>query len=216
MRLSILLYCILLFTSIHSFGQNININPIWEGEIRLNDGSVMKGYVRVPNSPSMNSVSFRKTKNDKSERIGKDEIESVLVTSESGKQYLFETGAVVLGVKGNASLGKSLLLVTHKNNYVTFYAVHGEYGTNREGELVMIYTYIQGKDVPTFSYFIKKRDFEKIRLLHMTNLLRGFRKSANAYLTEDPELLKRINDGELNFKDMDEIIETYLETTKNL
>ncbi|MAC66282.1 MAG: hypothetical protein CMC02_16200, partial [Flavobacteriaceae bacterium] len=65
-------------------------------------------------------------------------------------------------------------------------------------------------------YYIKKRDFEKARLFHETNLSRGFKKSANAYLKEDPALLKKINNNELNFKDIDEIIEMYLETTKNL
>lgn len=216
MKLKFILFFCFFILSINSYTQNINTNPIWKGEIRLNDGTVIEGFVRVPNNPSMRNISFRKAKNEKSERFRTRNIESVLVISESGKQYLFESVAVVPNLKGNASLGKSLLFVTHKSNYVTFYAAHGLYAIDREGKLVMIYTYEQGKDVPTLSYFIKKRDFEKARTLHMTNLLRGFRKSANAYFHEDPNLLKRINDWELRFRDIDEIIDIYLETTKNL
>ena len=50
----------------------------------------------------------------------------------------------------------------------------------------------------------------------MTNLVRGFKKGANAYFNEDSELLKKINNKELRFKDIDEIIRIYLNTTKNM
>ena len=93
---------------------------------------------------------------------------------------------------------------------------YGVYRVNKDGELYMLYRYMQGRDFPSLEYYIKKRDFEKARLFHETNLSRGFKKSANAYLKEDPALLKKINNNELNFKDIDEIIEMYLETTKNL
>ena len=80
----------------------------------------------------------------------------------------------------------------------------------------MLYRYLRGYDFPSLNYYIKKRDFEKARLIHTTNAARGFRKGANAYFKEDPQLLKRINNKELRFKDIDEIIEIYLNTTKDL
>ncbi len=214
MKLSLLLMAFFVFPILGA--QNINTNPFWEGEIKLTDGSTKKGYVQVPNNPNLRAVSFRSTEKGRNERIKKKDIESVTVNSKNGYSYKFEPVAVVLTIKGNSSLGKSMLFVTHENDYVKFYISAGVYRIDDNDEIYMLYRYVQGKDFPTQSYYIKKRDFEKARLVHMTSLARGFRKGANAYFQEDPELLKRINNKELKFEDILEIIDIYMETTKNL
>lgn len=216
MKFKLVLFSCYLFLSINSYSQNINTNPFWEGEITLNDGTVKKGFVQVPNNPNLRAISFKDNKNGNIERVRKNTIKSLTVTSKSGNTYRFEPVAVVLTIKGNSSLGKQMLFVTHKNDYVKFYISAGVYRVDDNGEIYMLYRYLQGKDFPTQAYYIKKRDFEKARLVHMTGFARGFKKGANAYFTEDPELLLRINNNELEFSDINEIIEIYLETTKNL
>lgn len=212
---SILFSCFLIF-SIISYSQNINTNPFWEGEIKFNDGTIKKGFIQVPNNPSQVRVSFKKTKNGKNERVKKKDIKSVKVISKLGKVHDFEPVAVVLTIKGNASLGKLLLLVSHKNDFAKFYISYGVYRVNNDGELYMRYRYNMSTDFPVLAYYLKKRDYKKARLFDATSLARGLKKGAKAYLTEDPELLEKINNGDLKFGDMNEIIETYLETTKNL
>ncbi len=216
MKFKLLFLVFIAITCLSLNAQNININPFWEGEIKLNDGTVKKGLVQVPNSLGIRAVSFRKTKNAKKERIRKKHIESILVVSTNGREYLFEPLPVVLTIKGNSSWGKSMLLVTHQNDYVKFYISQGYYRVNKKGQLYMLFKSSPMYNYPTTFYYIKKRGFKKARLLHMSSLARGLKKSANNYLNEDPELLKKINDGELKFHDMYEIIETYMKTTQNL
>lgn len=216
MKLKLLLFILSITFSINIHSQNINTNPYWQGEIKLKDGTLKKGLVQVPNNPAQSRVAFKLTENSKKVKFKKKNIEAVKVVSKSGKIYEFEPVAVVITIKGNASLGKSLLLVYNQNDYVKFYFSSGVYRVNKNDELYTLYRFIQGQDFPTLNYYLKKRDYDKARLLYMTSLARGLKKGANAYFKEDPELLQKINNKELRFKDIDEIIATYLNTTKNM
>lgn len=216
MKLRLLLFTLFIIFSINSYSQFGNPNPYWHGEIKLKDGTIKKGLVQVPYNPGQSRVAFKATESAKKEKFKKKNIDLVQVVSKSGKTLEFETVAAVLTIKGNASIGKNLLLITNKNDYAKFYVTYGDYRINKDGELYMFYRYMRGTDFPTICYYIKKRDYEKARLIHMTNLVRGFKKGANAYFNEDSELLKKINNKELRFKDIDEIIRIYLNTTKNM
>ena len=120
MKLKLLVSFIFSLLSISTFSQNLNTNPYWNGEITLTDGTVKKGLVQVPNDPGLSKVSFKASEKGKKERIKKKDIELIKVTSESGKVYEFETVKVVLTIKGNSSLGRSLLLVSAKNDFAKF------------------------------------------------------------------------------------------------
>ncbi|HIB38088.1 hypothetical protein [Mesonia sp.] len=215
MKLKLLVFFIFSLLSINTFSQNINSNPFWKGEITLTDGTIKKGLVQVPNNPAQSKVTI-KSSDGKKNRIKKKDIKLVKVFSESGKIYEFEPIKVVLTIKGNASLGKYLLLISNKNDYAKIYLSYGAYRINKNGELYMLYRYMVGRDFPTLEYYIKKRNAEKGRLLHATNLTRGFKKSANAYFKEAPALLQKINNNELKFKDIDKIAKIYIDTTKEL
>jgi len=216
MKLSLLLITFLVFVSSNLEAQNINTNPFLEGEIRLNNGTVKKGFVQVPNSPKLRAVSLRQTKDGENERVRRRDIESIVVFSEAGNRYLFENVVIQWSPKINITYGKSLLLVLGKNNFVTFYIEHGVYRVNKSGEIVMLYRVDAGRDFASTNHYMKKREYKNAIMLYTTNLVGGIKGRANDLLTEDPGLLKRINDGELKARDIDEILKIYLETTKDL
>lgn len=216
MKLSILFVIVLAFFGSNLMAQNINTNPFWEGEIRLNDGTVKKGFVQVPNNPKLRAVSLRQTKDGKNERVRRRDIESIVVFSEAGNRYVFETAVIQWSEKINITYGKSLMLVLGKNNYATFYIEHGVYRVNSSGEIIMVYRVNAGRDFASTNYYIKKRDYKNAIMLYTTNLAGGIRGRAKDLLTEDPVLLNRINERELRSRDILQIIQIYLDSTKDL
>ncbi|MFL9844402.1 hypothetical protein [Flavobacterium rhizosphaerae] len=198
--------------------QNINTNPYWAGSIKLVDSTIKEGYVMVPNSSKENFIAFKPTQKGKKETVNRSDIETVTVTSEQGHTYHYENIPAVPTIKGNASLGKSLLLIAGRNNYVTFYVESQKYRVNSEtGEIYLFYRYVQGRDLPTTAYYIRKKGAEKANMLYITGHLGGIKKGVTYHLTEDPELVERVKNKELKGEeDIPEIISTYLKTTENL
>lgn len=199
-------------------GININNNPLWKGEITMTDGSVKTGLIQVPNTTSQKVVSIKSSEKGKVEKIKRKEVESLRMVSPTGKIYLFDCLPLVNTIKGNASIGKNLILAVGKNDHATFYyAVNGVYKVdNDKGTIFSISKYLQGKDFSTITYFIRKKGSEKANLLAITNNIAGFKRGVLYHLTEDKILQDRIENGELKFDDMPEIIDIYLKATKDL
>ena len=199
-------------------GININNNPFWEGQIKMVDGTIKTGLIQVPHTVSQNKVSIKSSEKAKVEKIKRKEVESISLVSPTGKDYLFDCLPLTNTIKGNSSIGRNLILAIGKNNYVTFYyAVNGLYKVDKEkGTIFTVFKYLQGKDFPTTTYFIRKRGSEKANLIAMTSNIAGFKKGVLHHLTEDQALHDRINNEELKFKDMPEIIDTYLKATREL
>lgn len=195
----------------------INNNAYWEGEIMFIDGTLKEGYIQVPNTTKENKINFKKSLNGTKEKFKRKEIDYIIVTSDKGFSYRYENTAVVWTLEGNKSMGTSLYLIMGQNNYVTFYVETQQYITNsKTGKIDFLYVYNQGQDFPSVTYVMKKRGEEKARLLHTTGIIGGLIRRAKVYLTETPELLKRIEDKELKIVDLPEIIETYIKETKDL
>lgn len=208
---------LILFTFLNSSAQNFNNNPYWEGKIKLTDGTVKTGYVMVPSSSKENYIAFKPTMDGKKETVKRKEIESIVVTSKTGREYLYENIPAVLTITGKTSWGTSLLLVFGKNSYATFYIESQKYiASDKTGEISLLYRYDHGTDFPTVSYYIRKKGAPKANLFYITRHLGGIKKGVNHHLTEDPELIKRVNGRELKQDDIPEIISTYLKTTEGM
>jgi len=196
---------------------NINTNPYWQGEIRLFDGTIKPGYVMVPNNSKENEIAFRPSPKGEKETIKRKHIESVGVVSEKGKRYLYENTPIVFSFKSKKAAGNSLLLVEAKNDYVTFYVESQAYKVDaKSGEIVLLYRYNSGQDFPTITHYIKKKDAPVANMFYMTGLVGGIKKGAKYHLTEDPELMRKINEKELGKNDISEIINNYIQTTNSL
>lgn len=201
---------------------NINGNPYWKGEIKLLDGTMKKGFVKVPNSSKEDYVAYRSSMNGDKETVKRKNIDYVKVSSESGNHYVYENIPAVMTIKGNSSIGTSLLLVAAKNNYVTFYVQSGVYKVDKEkGEIYILDRYNYGKDLPIVSYYIRKKSEEKAHMFAQTgNNIIGLngklKKSAKHNLAEVPGLVKKIEEKELRHTDIPEIIQQYVDSTRDM
>ncbi len=192
-------------------------NPYWPGTITLKDGTIKDGWIKIPSFSREKKIEFPVTKKDVIENINREDIATLSITSERGYEYWFENVPVVNTIKGNTSLGTLLLLVAAKNNYVTFYVQSQRYTVDDEtGKILLYYRYRQGYDFPTTTYYIRKKDAEKANLFYVTEHLAGIKKGLTYHLTEDPDLIKRVENKELTSDDIEEIITTYISTTKNM
>ncbi len=195
----------------------IDSNPYWEGKIEMADGTMKEGYVKIPKHTAIRKVSFKKTLNTEKESIKRKKIKSVSIISPNGKGYLFELIPVNYSLKLQAAISKPLILVRGKNKYVTFYVASGNYEVDKKtNEIILVYRYKQGIDLPSTYWFIRKRGVKTANLLYMSRDIAGFRKPAMYHLAEDTALVKKIENKELGKKDIPEIINIYLKTTENM
>lgn len=201
----------------------VNTNPYWEGEIGLIDGTVKTGYIMVPYSSTEKNIAFKPSLAGEKEMVQRKLIETVRVISENGKRYLYENVPTGKTNKDDASQKKSLFLVVAKNDYTTFYVVSEVYKVNKKNnEISIVDTYVQSRELPLFSYYIRKRGTLKANLFALTGqgswigLNSRLKKSAKNHLTEDEDLVQKIANGELKHHDTPEIIRLFMETTKEM
>ncbi len=195
---------------------NINTNPFWEGEIKLLDGSVKSGFVQPPNIAAQRKISYKASAKGSTEHIERKEIASIRVTSENGNSYFYDNLPIGSIKKDKVSKKRYLLLAQARNNFVTFYVMSTYKVDNRNGTIDLVAKYIQGKDIPTFSYYMSKADKTDAKLYYMTSQLGGIKNNAELHFAEDPELVRKIKNKELKGRDILEIIQHFLTTTENM
>ena len=205
----------IIFTSYSQF--NINANPYWEGEIEMADGTMINGYVKIPKDTGIKKVYFKKTLSSKKEFVKRKQVASVKVISPNGKEYVFERIPISYSLKSQKSLVKPLILVEGRNEYVTFYVASGNYEVNEKtNNIILVYKYNAGRDLPSTYRFIRKRGVKTANLFYMSRDIAGFKKPVRYHLAEDPALVEKVENGELGKKNIPEIISIYLKTTEGM
>ena len=218
---SAILVSLVMFFGFNGIAQNnlINPNEFWKGEIKLSDGSVKKGYIRVPDSGDDNSIVYRAGEKGGKESIKSDLIESFTVVSGKGNAYTFDRLATRFNIKKEkVSEKKYFLLVFKKGSHATFYLASNGYYTNaKDGTLDIVNTYLSGKDLPTFTYLIRKKNQDFADVFGQTSpskTLFGLNKMLKVrceyLIPDDPSLLKRIEADEFKHTQIPEIIDIYL------
>lgn len=196
----------------------INMNPFWQGEITMTDGSKKQGWIKVPHKDDLKRVVFKKSESGQKQKIKVKDIASVYLQSPNEKnEFLFEQSPVNSTKKWNLKR-KHLLLVIARNNFASFYVASQTYDVNRKKEdIVPTYRYQYGNDFPVTAYYIKKKTEESAYLIFANNTAMRFKKFAEDYFKEDPELVNDIRDKKVKLgKHLPEIISRYLKATNNM
>ena len=196
---------------------DINTNPYWEGEIEMADGTMINGYVKIPKHTGIKKVYFKETLSSKKEFVKRKQVASVKVISPNGREYVFERIPVSYSLKSQKSFVKPLILVEGRNEYVTFYVASGNYEVNKKtNNIILVYKYNAGKDLPSTYRFIRKRGVKTANLFYMSRDIAGFKKPVRHHLVEDPALVAKVENKELGKKNIPEIISIYLKTTEGM
>lgn len=218
---SAILVSLIVFTGFNGMAQSnlINPNAFWQGEIKLTDNSIKKGYIRVPDSGDDNSIVYRAGEKGEKESIKSDLIESFTVVSDKGNRYSFERLATRFNIKKEKVSDKKYFLLEYKKGtHATFYFTSNGYYTNaKDGTLDIVNTYLSGKDLPTFTYLIRKKNQEFADVFSQTSpsktmfgLNKMLKVRASYLIADDPSLLKRIEADEFKHTQIPEVIDIYL------
>jgi len=205
----------LLFTTANALSETL----YWKGEIFYTDGTTKKGYIEIPVRVKVSKLRYKKSKGSKKVNISTENIKKINYISNTGKKYTFEQLYTRYNFKKEKlSKNKAFLMVFKKGKNVTFYFVSSNYIiNNKTGTIVVESQFIQGVGLPTFSYYIRKKGQTFADLLGQTSpaktmfgLNRMLQIRAAVFLNEDPELVKRIENGEFKHKDIPKIIDIYI------
>lgn len=189
-------------------------NKFQKGTIVLENDEIREGYVIIPKSCSEKNIFFKPDMNSNEEKIPSIQIKAISAQSIDGKIYDFERQYT--GYKpGKKSKQKEWLFVCLKG-YVNLYISSLIYESDKNGDVHVVDSYVATRDLPTFNYYLKKKNEEVALLFAITSpsptmfgLNSMLRKNAAIYLSDHPDLVKRIENKEFTHKDIAKIIEIY-------
>ena len=223
MKLSnyLILLLFIIFGGVKSHAQMYkfsNNNPYWEGEVKLTDGKIIKGFIQVPYQTSQKRIAYKIDENAKREVLKAENIDAIFLTSSTGYQYLFERVDVYNTMKQNRSFGKKdLLLVSRKNDYATLYTTHGTIEVNkRDDRIDLVYYYHIGRDLPSTTYYIRKNHVEHAYFLGSSLKTPNFRNRIAFHFKEVPSLVEKVRSRELKQRDLKKIIDIYFNEIENM
>lgn len=190
------------------------------GKIIYLNGDVKTGFLAIPSNADVKTIEFKTgLGNDQIDLIQSSDLKYIAVQSEDGNNYLFErtSYAYKLGAKPKKN---QVWLYACVKGYATLYVAASEYITDKKGNVIIQDTYIVGKDLPTFNFFIKKGNEDIAYFFGMTGNLLGLnkylKKTTIPFLVDYPELVERIKNDEFTHKDYKGIVQLYNEYMKNL
>lgn len=200
--LSILLFLFLIPLS--------NAQNSWNtGEIYLKSGEVEKGLIQIPIATTLIDLSspkveFKQTKKDSKKKFTEEEIAKIILKNEEGKEVVF----LYIPIKKNKT---ALLSVLQKNQKYTLYGRKVQVGNtapmgasgmgvNSAGTL----WFTNEAD----EYWIKgKTDKTAFRLLKSGRTMRYFKKQAEKYFKDCPQLFSLLDNKNLEIKDIPDLLE---------
>ncbi|MGJ8665132.1 MAG: hypothetical protein ACSHW7_02095 [Patiriisocius sp.] len=188
-------------------------NEYWQGQIKLVDGTIKEGFVRVPKSCREKKISFLKNEDSKREKIKSEDIEALLLTSNQGNSYLFENVHWRYMFRNKTTKKKLLLLVEAKNDFATFYKSSQYYFVNyTDGILDLAYNSNTGD----INYLIRKNKNDFATHYYTRGQAGHFKKKIAEFLDEAPVTVKKVQDKELKREDRVEIVKQYLLETDGM
>ncbi len=200
MKKLLTLLCLLLF-SLNSFSQEFH-----QGTVNYLNGDIKKGLIKLKSD-------FLKFKNNdyaKTSEIDCNLLKSVMFESVNGDKYTIERTNRQLGSSSRFRYGWLQLL--QEGGYYNLYVSGDGYSFDKSGRLILTSSYVTNRTLPSFTYYIKKFDKEKTMYFCETSGLgteHFFRKSCLKYLSDNSELLAKIEKKELTKMDVQYVIDLY-------
>jgi hypothetical protein len=185
-----------------------------KGTIVMENYEIKEGFVIIPKSNNDKNISFKLDLNSDEITIPSVEIKSISVQSSNGDKYEFER--LYTAFKPNIKKHKEKYwVILCSTGYLNLYEGAFSYESDEYGN-VYIVDYEGNNNLASFNFFIKKKD-EDVAIYFATTspsptffgLNHTLRKNASNYLSDYPDLVKRINNKEFTHKDISKIIETY-------
>jgi hypothetical protein len=204
---------ILLLSSTFVFAERFH-----PGSITYANGETKEGQVIIPRKYAEKTIRFRTDGDAPTEKIKSSDLKRVSIVSDDGNKHAFEFLPIVDNPWKGKAKKPGWIQVISEGGYATLYLLSEKYSTDKEGNVSTTTSYVAGRSLPSFNYYIRKGEENKACLLAITSpsptmlgLTKQFRKLAEIVLPETPELVERIGTGkgEFTHKDVPQFVEMY-------
>lgn len=176
-----------------------------EGTINYLNGDSKKGLLEL----TSDVVKFKDRDDAKTIKIDNALIKNVVFKSSTGNKYVMER---IKRQVGTTKRYEDAWLQLLQEGYYNLYISGDGYSFDKKGNLIATSSYVTNRTLPYFVYCIKKFDEENAMFFSMTSGIgteRFFRNSCKKYLSDDVELIARVENKEFNKLEVEAVIDQY-------
>ena len=192
----------------------------FEAKLVLNDGTLKTGYAKVPDG-GQKKVDFKVSLDGKSAKLNSDEIFSITFTLEDGRSHILERNQIkMIGTKKSGEIlsrvgkKKVWLYVGHSDPVMNYYSAGQKYKIDKDGDFRISSSGQTG--FTGIGYYLRRPEEEPVT--YITARMSGiqiahekmFRNAVSTYLSDNKELVDRINNKEFKSKEVYEVYEIYI------
>jgi len=174
-----------------------------KAKIILLNGTIMEGLATFPEGPAPVPIRFKTDENSRVQSINSDSIKTIVYLADNGNTTEYDrlTGYV----NGPYEKPEKQWLHVVFRGVVTLYTYASVGNLQRYDDIQTSWLCVrQGEAIAT-----------KMTSTDWKNRRNFFTNSATAYFKDDAELVKKIQNGEYTWKDVDKIVTEYNDWTKN-
>lgn len=183
------------------------------GTLFFTNGKTKTGYVAAPKHPNDKNVLLKTNEKAKAEKVPGANLDSLTMTTDDGKVITFENLPWTHSKNGKVKDKEWFFLVV--KGYASLYLFTDVYLVTKTGNAYAV-NRGNGNMGAVFSYYIRKKGdkvshhfAESSEQFGVVGLGTILKKAAADYLSEDADLVDKINKKQLTHKDMEEIIHIY-------
>jgi len=183
------------------------------GTLHYKNGKVRTVLVSAPKHTKQGTIIIRETPTADKEKVPSASLDSISITPKKGITYCFEHLPWYYKKDGNPK--KAMWLYVTLKGYATLYLWYETFIIDRHGNATTVKYTTQGYST-TNTYMLRKKN-EKTAVYFISVPSSGiaigfnaaFKKVANQYLSEDKDLLDKIDKKQLTYDDPEEVIAIY-------
>lgn len=180
------------------------------GKLIYSNGIVKTGFIAAPKKARQGFIYFKSDKDGSKEKIKSDYVDSISMQTDEGKTFLFER--LPWDTKPGAKIRNKMWFFVNVKGYANLYIYSDIYLITQKGNAYVV------SNGTVFWYLIRKKNQKIAHYFGATSSSKGvmnlhhiLKKSASLYLSEDADLVKKINNRQLTHSDIEEIINIYNE-----
>lgn len=215
MKLKLTLSLLLLATAGYLSAQDFMLprEGFFPGTLHYKNGTVRNVFVSAPKKANQGSIIIRADKTSKKEKISSASLDSISISPKKGITYCFEHLPWHYKKDGNPK--KAMWLYVTIKGYATLYLWYETFIIDRHGNATTVKYTTQGYSTTNTYMLRKKNENTAVYFINVPSsgiaigFNAAFKKVANQYLSEDTDLLDKINKKQLTYDDVEEIITIY-------
>lgn len=187
------------------------------GTLVFANGNKIQCQLVPPKDFNTKEIRYRLNSHSPVNEVPSDSLTYISVELGKGINFDFQRLATAWDLDKKPSKKAWLLIVVP--GYATLY-MKSEYDFDYEEGVAVITHFTLGRSLPSFDYYLKKKGMEFAVFFSKTSNSPGMlglhnilKKSVNKYLSDDPDLVAKVDEKTYSHRDSEEIIRLYNQFT---